>query len=147
MTGGTGRDAPTASRITVPSGNAGVPQIRKKIPAPFARPSISVGSSGPRREWRTVEAHQLKAGDIVPSVGRLASVHEEYYMPTAEEARAMEPLAVLDHYKWDVTVRGVEGNTRVYQGHEPVFAFVFPVEGEWTSTSSPESADGRSLLT
>ncbi len=138
MTDAKGRAAPAATRIDVPGGPGG--SIRRKIPAPFARPSISIGDSGPRREWRRVAADELKIGDIVPSVGRLVQVHEEVYVPSASEY-TLEGIAELT--SWTVTVIGVEGTVRVYQGHEVVFAFVFPVEEECTSTSSLVSAAGE----
>jgi hypothetical protein len=126
MTDAKGRGAPVATRITTPGGFGG--GIRRKIPAPFARPSISVGESGPRRVWQNVPADKLKAGDVVPGVGCIVKVDEFYHMPTAEEARAI-PLAQLpEHHQWTVTVTGIEGAIRTYQGGEPVFAFALPVE-------------------
>jgi hypothetical protein len=117
----TGR-APTATRITTPGGFGG--RIRRKMPAPFERPSINVGSNEPRRQWATVMSDQLKAGDIVPSVGRIVSVDEEFYVPGPGSGLTFEGIAEMT--SWTVTVRGAGGIIRVYQGGEPVFAFVLP---------------------
>lgn len=121
MSEATGRDAPTAMQIPTPGGFGG--SIRRKMPAPFARPSISVGASGPRREWHTIAADQLREGDIVPSVGRLVGVKELLSAPPANSGLTSQQI--IDQTTWTVTVVGVDGAVRIYQGGEPVFAFVF----------------------
>lgn len=40
----------------------------------FNRPSLSVESAEVKREWRTVHAGTLRAGDIVPDFGRIELV-------------------------------------------------------------------------
>lgn len=123
MTDAKGRGAPVATRITTPGGFGG--GIRRKIPAPFARPSISVGESGPRRVWQNVPSDKLTAGDVVPGVGCIARVDEFFYVPPASEY-SLEGVAEMT--TWTVTVTGIEGAIRTYQGGEPVFAFALPVE-------------------
>lgn len=47
---------------------------RRKIPAPFQRPSITVGGYAVKREWRWVTPDKISVGDIVPSVGKVVEV-------------------------------------------------------------------------
>lgn len=87
------------------------PQIRRKIPTPFSRGSISISSSGPRRKWCMARAEDLQAGDTVPGVGVIEEAVETF------DASLPTP--------WYVTVTGAAGNVRVYRGGEPVWAFTF----------------------
>lgn len=85
------------------------PTVRRKMPAPFTRPSISIGgSSCQHREWRTVAVTDLVEGDCIPGLGRVFQVDEKMDLGTRE---------------WTVTVRGGVDNVRVYQGNESVWAF------------------------
>lgn len=109
------------SRIPVP----GLPngRVQRKIPKPFARPSITIGGCEPteRREWANVPAHQLRAGDIVPGIGRLFEVTEGVTSPAYNSGLPWREVA--DLVSWTVTVKGGVANTRTYQGGEAVWAF------------------------
>jgi hypothetical protein len=101
-----------AQRIDVPSLPNG--RVQKKIPTPFARPSISIGGAGPveKREWRAVLACKLAEGDIVPGVGVLDTVDEQ--VTTADDIEI----------RWTVTVTGGDDNRRSFDGNDQVWAFV-----------------------
>lgn len=98
------------TRIPVPSLPKG--QVRRKIPKPFARPSISVGAAGSpaveRRYWQIVNVVDLKVGDIVPGIGRVFELIEKFDS---------------DDRSWTMTVKGGLDNIRVYGGNETVWAF------------------------
>lgn len=52
-----------------------MPAARRVIPAPFSRPRIEAGSHG--KTWQWAAPGQVEPGDIVPGVGRVASVAEQ----------------------------------------------------------------------
>lgn len=84
-------------------------RIQRKMPSPFQRPSVSVGTAPEvRREWRTVNVQDIKIGDIVPGIGRVFAVNESF-----------DVSAQL----WIVTVRGGTDNVKVYQGAEQAWVF------------------------
>jgi hypothetical protein len=95
------------NRINIPK----VPDVRvgKKMPKPFARPSITIGAgTRERREWVTCKIIDIRPGDILPGVGLVSTVSEKL----DTEAKS-----------WTVTVTGGLDQTRVYQGNETVWAF------------------------
>lgn len=51
---------------------------RAKIPKPFARQSIDLG--GEKRDWKDVEANELRVGDTVPGVGLLQIVENKDFL-------------------------------------------------------------------
>lgn len=103
-------DSRAVSR-TKPYSGLSKPQVSKKMPAPFSRPSITIGgASGPKREWRTVRVVDLREGDIVPGIGRLYAVAERIHDDN-------------DNYNWTVLVTGGLNLTRVYAGNDTVWAF------------------------
>ena len=52
-----------------------MPSTRRVIPAPFRRDRIS-GAEHHGKTWQSVRADQVRAGDIVPDLGLVASAHE-----------------------------------------------------------------------
>lgn len=54
----------------------GIPQVRRVIPAPFRRPSATIGSNH-GKTWRTLTADKIRTGDIVPDLGEVSVVREE----------------------------------------------------------------------
>lgn len=93
------------------------PQVRKKMPAPFARPSITIGGSPiERKSWKTVQSQDIKVGDIVPGVGRVYEVNEVV-------DRSVMLTSNPPQFPWTVTVKGGLGNVKTYQGGELVWAF------------------------
>lgn len=109
-------------RLPVPSLPNG--SVRRKIPAPFTRPSITVGggaSPQERRDWKVVPARDIQTGDIIPGVGRVSDVHEDLQAPEFNSGRSWREVA--DAVSWTVTITGGLDNIRVYQGGETVWAF------------------------
>lgn len=52
-----------------------VPRIRKKIPKPFARPSITIGAGAAiKREWRETPIKLVRRGDTVASCGEVDTI-------------------------------------------------------------------------
>lgn len=94
-------------------------QIRQGMPQPFQRPSIDLGGGSEiKREWRTLAVTEIAEGDIIPGIGVVTYVEEYIKLPeTTLSSRSDQRTA------WTVTIRGGEGNERVYQGHETVLAF------------------------
>lgn len=91
-------------------------RIRFSKPAPFRRPSITIGAGpgAPRREWGTVPAHRLAAGDILPGVGLIDTIDEQII--------SGNDLVV----RWTITVRGGQGNVTTLTGDAEVWAFTAP---------------------
>lgn len=52
------------------------PRVQKAMPAPFARPSISVGGAQVRRKWRQFRIMELNEGDVIPQFGRIAKTED-----------------------------------------------------------------------
>jgi hypothetical protein len=97
-------------------------RVQRTIPAPFQRPSITVGgSAAARRTWTQVPAYQLREGDIIPGVGRLYRVEEHHQAPAF--GSGLSTAQIVDQITWTVTVTGGLNNTRTYQGNESVYAF------------------------
>ncbi len=106
MTESTGQ--PAVARIDVPRLPSG--RIQRKMPDPYTRPSISVGTPPEqRRQWRHVLACDLRAGDTVPGVGVVGPVHEDH---------------TGGPQGWNVRVEGGDGKTVVFSATASVFAFV-----------------------
>lgn len=89
---------------------APVPSRRRiTSPKPFARPSIEIGRSGPKRSWAHVPASVLAQGDTVSGVGILESVTTKAGL---------------------VIVRNVSGRAETFYGDQVVYAFVLPTPEE-----------------
>ena len=91
------------------------PRVQQKRPNPYQRPSLNVGGSTVSREWRTVQAHTLKAGDTVPGIGVVTSTQEKVQA-------SLRAAAGADG--WTVVVEGGHGNRRSFTGYDLVLAFV-----------------------
>lgn len=110
------------NRINIPK----VPNVRvgKKMPKPFARPSITIGASIPsseRREWTEVPAGDIRVGDIVPGLGRIFSVSTTVDAP--RHGSSLSPAEIADRVVWSVTLAGGVNNTRTYHGSDTIWAF------------------------
>lgn len=111
-------------RIPVPSVSS-QPRVQRKMPAPFQRPSISIGTPREaRREWRSVLACDIKVGDIVPGLGRIYDVHER-----VDRFRLAVPGSP-EQVRWFVVLSGGVSNVRTYQGNETVWAFTAEARAE-----------------
>lgn len=109
------------SRLPIPSlPNA---KVQRKVPKPFARPSISIGGVAPaeRREWTIVPAQNIRVGDIVPGIGRVFAVNEQLDAPRYKSGLTAEQI--VDKVAWTVTVSGGVNNVRVFQGGEEVWCY------------------------
>jgi hypothetical protein len=83
------------------------PKIRTTLPAAFQRPRIDIDGGAIKREWRPLLACDLQPGDTVPGIGVLTELQETLNLPTC----------------WEITVFGGDGNQRVYNATDLVFAF------------------------
>ncbi len=65
------------NRLAPPSLN--VPKIRKKMPEPFSRPSISIGGGvqAKKRQWQHVLIADVQIGDVVAGHGLVTDVHDK----------------------------------------------------------------------
>lgn len=110
------------SRLQVPSlPNA---KTQRKVPKPFARPSIQIGAGIPpseRREWTIVPSQDIRVGDIVPGIGRVFSVNEQLDAPRYKSGLTAEQI--VEKVAWTVTVSGGAQNVRVFQGGEEVWCY------------------------
>jgi len=98
-------------------------RVRAKMPAPFARPCISVGGpeDGVTRVWRSVVARNLGVGDLIPGVGKVHHVHETVLAPQHDSGLSAE--SIVERILWTVTVHGGNNNTARYRGDEMVWCF------------------------
>jgi hypothetical protein len=120
-------ESPTVSRIPVPQIPNG--RIQRAIPAPFARPSITVGGASvgvPRRVWRNVAAHAVKAGDIVANFGRVTAVDDQVHAPAYRSGLTAAQIA--DELTWVIALTGTDvgnGTPSLHlHGAATVYAFV-----------------------
>ena len=66
------------------------PQVRRVIPAPFKRPSMTAGSHG--KTWRHIRADKIRPDDIIPDIGLVTAVKEETVYSTRGEILGVEKL-------------------------------------------------------
>jgi hypothetical protein len=81
------------------------PRVQRKMPAPFTRPSLTVGDTPVKRDWRDIPAEDLSIGDTVPGIGTITMVHRQ------------------DRAPFTVSVEGGNANHRVFRHTDRVFAF------------------------
>lgn len=107
--------APDITRLPVPAKPPA--QVRRKIPAPFQRPSITIsgGADTPKRAWRHILACEVRPGDTLPGVGIVESVSD---FVDADAG-----------YAWTVTIIGGDGNVKLYEGNDLVFVFCAQAAG------------------
>ncbi len=100
-----------ASRVRVPAKPPAT--VRRKMPAPFARPSITISAdaSAPRRTWRHILAADLVIGDTVPGIG---VIHDIVDVTRGEDGG----------FDWQVTIHGGDDNVRTIRATEIVMAYV-----------------------
>jgi hypothetical protein len=85
ITAAEGRRRQTFSGESLP----GHPQVRRVVPAPFRRPSITAGSHG--KSYRFLHADQIKVDDIIPDIGLVTAVKEEIVYSTRAEVLGLLP--------------------------------------------------------
>lgn len=90
------------------------PVTRRKLPAPFSRPSINAGGAPVKRFWKEVSVLAVKKGDTVAGFGVVEDVVEFINMPMEE---------TQDMREWRIRVYNVVGEYRDFPGHERVHAF------------------------
>lgn len=98
-----------------------VPKVRSGFqPKPFSRPRIDL-DRGERREWRRVDADEIREGDVVPGVGVVHAVTRGFVMPgrgvVLPRTTAGRPTPL------PVTVYGGERNVAVYDVNDLVLVF------------------------
>jgi hypothetical protein len=93
------------------------PATRRVIPPPFQRPAINLVSAGHGREWTMCPAEDVKEGDMVVDVGRIAR--------DAETVIRYETIAGIPDVavSMKVILTGVTGNQLAYQPGQRVRAF------------------------
>lgn len=117
------KEYPGVSRLPVPNLPSG--RVQRKVPAPFTRPSISIGTAiQERRQWRTVPAHAITQGDTIPGLGTVCEVVEEVKQYRADQLG--RGIGMKPRVLWTVTVAAGDGNERVYAGEEQVWCFTKP---------------------
>lgn len=93
------------------------PQVRRKIPTAYARPSITLGgSSGPafvKRSWKDIPVTDVAEHDTVAEFGIVVAVLEVAHVV----------LDGLSDYVWQVRLHNVMGDWKDYPGDTRVFAF------------------------
>lgn len=91
-----------------------VPATRRVLPAPFRRERVSLDRHG--RQWTTCRADQVKAGDVVPDVGRIESAETV----TRYQVVAGVPDVAVG---MKILLTGVAGNRVAFEPGEDVRAF------------------------
>lgn len=84
------------------------PRIQKRLPAPFQRPSISVGGTTVKRSWKLTPVTDISPGDMVANFGKVDRKQQWFQR---------------DPYEWSVNLINVVGDEKRFGGHETVFAF------------------------
>lgn len=86
------------------------PIVRRKIPAPFSRPSINATGGKPvKRSWKDTSIVDLKPGDTVADFGTVES--------------SVEFINTDSDMPWRVRVYNVMGDYRDFVGNDRVFSF------------------------
>lgn len=105
------------------------PQVRKKLPAPFARPRIDLdGGRHVKRSWQDLSVLLVKKGDTVAGFGTVAERVEFVNIPDREGFSAPRP----DNPVWRVRLYNVVGDWKDYPGEQRVFVFARepePIDG------------------
>lgn len=92
------------------------PQVRRKVPTPFTRPSITVGGGAAgavKRHWQEIAVTDVKQGDTVANFGVVDEIEEHVRIREWINGRP-----------WTVELHNVMGETKVYGGEDVVLAFV-----------------------
>lgn len=96
------------------------PEVRKKLPAPFARPMIDLdGGTHRKRSWKDTPVIDIKAGDVVADIGRVASVQEFIALPGSDLNAVQEQQVEF----WRVRITNVFAEYWDFGGHQRLYAF------------------------
>lgn len=97
------------------------PEVRKKLPAPFARPSINLdGGIHRKRSWKDTPVTDLKPGDVVANLGRIATVEEHVEIP--EIGPVQHDESTMDGF-WIFRITNVLGKHFDLPGYQRYYAF------------------------
>lgn len=103
----------------------GVPavgSVRRKVPAPFTRPTLTVGAA--RRVWQHVPVSHLRSGDTLPDLGLISAVAEEFRAP---DPTGLTGQQIADQLRWVIIFYNEAAQRRrEIPGHEQVWAFTRP---------------------
>lgn len=107
----------------------GVPATRRVIPAPFRRPRIAIDHHG--KTWQTVRADQVREGDIVPGLGRVAEAGEmvlyaprrDFLEPAEREYLTEDELVEPVAHGTAIRVLGAGANVLMLRPHDQVRVF------------------------
>lgn len=104
-----------------------VPVRRRVIPAPFRRPSIHIDHHG--KSWQVRHAESVKAGDIVPDVGRVAAAElKTLYrrridvLSFEEMGPAFDPLERVAA-GLQIVLTGIDGREHIFEPTQRVHVF------------------------
>lgn len=89
-------------------------QTRRKMPAPFSRDSINVGSSRDKRSWKDTSVLDIETDDTVADFGVVVQISDVYTVEYEDGRAALT---------WGVRMRNALGEFRDYPGEQRVFAF------------------------
>ena len=96
------------------------PETRRTLPAPFERPSITVGGAKARkRVWRDTPVAKLQPGDTVANIGVVQRIEELVRIPAPDTCDEEPPGEDV----WIITITNVMGEGFDMLGHQRVFAF------------------------
>jgi hypothetical protein len=93
------------------------PRVQKTLPAPFARPSITVGGPQVKRRWQQRPVQDVTEGDIIAGFGQVKLIQEHIEIPADAAVCGIE---------WSITVTNLLGASKTYPGHETVMVFAAP---------------------
>lgn len=107
------------------------PEVRKRMPDPFTRPSIAVGGGAKqiKRSWQDVSVTALQPGDTVAGFGSVDHTVEFTNVEQVWEAGGWEQGGediLVDRQVWTVRVFNVMGEHTDYPGEQRVYAFAEP---------------------
>lgn len=117
-----------------------VPRTMRVLPEPFRRPRFDLDRHG--RTWQSCPVGEVQPGDVVPDVGRVASVEDDIRYETVagipDVATGMKVVLV-----------GIDGSRTAFDPAQQVRAFRLAelcgagapgaASGDWTSAAVPES--------
>lgn len=105
-----------SQHFPVPSNPGG--RVQRAIPAPFQRPSVTIGA-GPdqvHRQWRNILVCDIHDGDIVPDIGRIVAVDDII-------GDVDSSVFGATYHPWCIRLTGADGLSKTYPANELIFAF------------------------
>lgn len=105
------------------------PQVRKKLPNPFARPSITVGGETAKqvkRTWQDLSVTEIKKDDTVAGFGTVAAAVESIEIDQVYEDGGWDEGGediLVDRPVWWVRLYNIMGEYQDYAGEARLFVF------------------------